>query len=143
MRKEMGYSNGTIDDAFFTSFGDISYEFSKFHTDPANILLHLFTTPLGVLGVLSLIRTASGSSSMGVSLLLLYLFSLLREVSNGVFIGSCILSAVLLYVSRVLRLGMKESVALIVFGYALQDLAHLATGEKTFQSVYSNGGHVS
>jgi hypothetical protein len=34
-------------------------------------------------------------------------------------------------------------VALVVIGYILQDLAHMGTGEKTFQSTYSAGGQVS
>ena len=32
------------------------------------------------------------------------------------------------------------SILFIILGYVLQDLSHLATGEKTFQSTYSNGG---
>jgi hypothetical protein len=37
-------------------FIDLSAKFRKFHSDPINVALHFFTTPLGVLAVLSLIN---------------------------------------------------------------------------------------
>jgi hypothetical protein len=42
-----------------------------------------------------------------------------------------------------LKLKSMGSIACIVAGYLLQDLAHLGTGEETFQSSYSDGGQVS
>lgn len=124
-------------------FDKMRLEFTKYHTDPTNVLLHFITTPLGFLGVLSLLRVYSGSSSMGVSLCGLYLLTLLTEVPNGVYFGSVLLCGTILYLSRKLALSTHFSVILMILGYLLQDLAHMATGEKTFQSTYSDGGQIS
>ena len=37
-------------------FIDLSAKFRKFHSDPVNVALHFFTTPLGILAVLSAIN---------------------------------------------------------------------------------------
>lgn len=141
-------SNGTTHpdaNAFDTmpnAFDLISYEFSKYHMDPINVLFHLITSPLGVIGAFALLKNATGSSSIGITMMFIYLLNLAPEVPNGVFIGTVILSSIILHLVRKLNLGWISAIAMIALGYILQDLAHLATGEKTFQSTYSNGGSI-
>lgn len=77
-----------------------------------------------------------------VSTCSVYLLSLLPIVPNGIFAGTVVLSGIILYFVRRLRLNLFGSLAFIVMGYMLQDLAHWGTGEKTFQSTYSAGGSV-
>lgn len=121
----------------------VSHEFSKYHQDPTNVGLHFVTTPLAMIGAFSILHTYTSSSSMAMSLVFFYLLSLLPTLPNGVFAGTVILCGIILACSRQLKLGFKTSIAFVVLGYLLQDLAHLGTGEQTFQSTYSAGGHVS
>jgi hypothetical protein len=71
-----------------------------------------------------------------------YLLSLLPVVPNGDFYGTALLCGLIVLLARQLQLGFLGSVFLIILGYFVQDLSHLGTGEKTFQSSYSAGGHV-
>ena len=80
---------------------------------------------------------------MAISLTFLYLLSLLPAVPNGVFAGTAMLCAAVVFLTRTWKLDYKFALFLIALSYLLQDLAHLATGEKTYQASYSDGGHVS
>jgi hypothetical protein len=70
----------------------------------------------------------------------IYLLSLLPYVPNGVFVGTFILSVGVVLMAKYLRLGFLAALGLVVAGYVLQDVAHLVTGEKTFQQSYTAGG---
>jgi hypothetical protein len=47
-------------------FIDLSAKFRKFHSDTINVALHFFTTPLGILAVLSLINKVHSSHLQGL-----------------------------------------------------------------------------
>ena len=123
-------------------YNKLSDEFAGFHTDSVNVLFHLVTTPLGLVGTVSLINAYTKSWSFVVAALCIYLISLLPAVPNGVFIGTSLFCGVITLAAKELRLTLVSSVMLIILGYILQDLAHMGTGEKTFQSSYSAGGDV-
>lgn len=125
-----------------SEFERISYEFSKYHQTPLNILLHFFTSPLGLVGVFALLKKGFRSSSPGITIILFYLLSLIPEVPNGVFFGSLGLFCIIIQLVRKFELGILASLSFIVLSYVLQDLAHMITGEPTFQSTYSAGGQV-
>jgi hypothetical protein len=72
-----------------------------------------------------------------------YLLSLLPILHIGEWIGTAVLCAAIAILTSKLKLKSMGSIACIVAGYLLQDLAHLGTGEETFQSSYSDGGQVS
>eukprot|EP01038_Epipyxis_sp_PR26KG_P009099 gene9099-12270_t len=120
----------------------LSNDFGACHQNPINVLLHLFTTPLGLVGAISLLRLYTKSSSAALTIVAFYLLSLLPIVPNGVFAGTAILSGFIIYLSRQLKLNWMVSLGFIGVGYMLQDLAHLGTGEKTYQSTYSAGGSI-
>jgi uncharacterized membrane protein YGL010W len=123
-------------------YARLSYEFGKYHQDPINVAFHLLTTPLGIVGAFSILKNLTGSSSVGITVMFMFLLNLASEVPNGIFLGTVLLVALVLHLVRKLRLGWYSSLFLIGLGYVLQDMAHLATGEKTFQSTYSAGGSV-
>jgi uncharacterized membrane protein YGL010W len=123
-------------------YNKLSDEFAGFHTDSVNVLFHLVTTPLGLVGTVSLIHAYTKSWSFVVAASCIYLISLLPAVPNGVFIGTSLFCGVITLAAKELRLTLVSSVMLIILGYILQDLAHMGTGEKTFQSSYSAGGDV-
>jgi len=120
----------------------LSGEFSSCHEDPLNVILHLITTPIGIVGALSLLHSYTKGSSAALSLMSMYALSLLPIVPNGVFVGTVFLCAVIVQAARTFKLSFISALAMIVLGYLLQDLAHMGTGEITFQSTYSDGGHI-
>lgn len=124
-------------------FDQKASQFLGYHKNVVNVFLHMITTPVGLIGAVSLLRCLTASTSIATYFVLLYLLSLLPALTNGVYIGTALMCALIVYVTRSLKLSVVASASLIVLAYALQDLAHLGTGEKTFQSTYSNGGHVS
>lgn len=126
-----------------TDFDTLAHNFQLYHKNPINVLLHVLTSPLGVIGVFSLIRYFANSSSAVVAITFFYCMSLLTVVPNGVFAGTVFLCVSLVLICRHLKFDIKSSIALIIAGYILQDMAHLATGEETYQSKYSKGGHIS
>ena len=118
-------------------------DFGRFHKDPVNIVLHFLTTPMALVGLISALRRFTNSSSVAMSIVCVYLLSLLPVVPNGDFYGTAIFCGLIVYASRQLKLHYISAFVLIAIGYFLQDLSHLGTGEETFQSTYSAGGHVS
>ena len=123
----------------FENFQVLSGQFSKFHEDPQNIVLHLLTTPLGVLGAVCLLRGFFSSTSVVAVLMLTYLFSLMPSLTIGSFVGTAVISGTLLYIARKVDLGVGMSFLLIALGYGLQDTAHYLSGEATFQGSYTKG----
>jgi uncharacterized membrane protein YGL010W len=124
-------------------YEELSSTFSNYHSDPVNVALHFLTTPLGMIGLFSLLRSYTKSSSITIAVTFFYLLSLLPILPSGDFYGTALLCFVIVFCSRVFRLKFVHAVILVALGYVLQDLSHVATGESTFQSTYSNGGHVS
>jgi len=123
-------------------FTIISTKFEAYHTNPINVLIHLITTPLGILGFLALVKWFFRSTSAAGFLCALYVISLLPLIQLGVFAGTLLVCCSLLLLARQMSLGLLSSVSIIVIAYLLQDASHLVTGEKTFQSSYSAGGQV-
>lgn len=118
----------------------LSEDFSACHLNPMNVLLHLVTTPIGVIGVLNLLHRYTKSSSAALALTALYAITLVPVVPNGVFIGTMMLCGLIVFLARQVKLGMW-AFALIAIGFCFQDLAHMGTGEITFQSTYSGEGN--
>jgi uncharacterized membrane protein YGL010W len=106
----------------------VSAAFGKYHLDPVNVLMHFLTTPLGLIGAFSLLRGYTKSSSVAMTISSLYLLSLLPAVPNGVFAGTALLCGLIVLAARTVRLSVMSSLILVVLGYLLQDMAHLATG---------------
>mmetsp|Transcript_40090 Transcript_40090/g.40886 ORF Transcript_40090/g.40886 Transcript_40090/m.40886 type:complete len:683 (-) Transcript_40090:610-2658(-) len=126
----------------FDEFQSLSSKFGEYHKDPVNVVLHLITTPLGCIGFFSIMMWLTKSTTPTGVLCLVYLISLLPCVSLGVFMGTALVILLILASARSLKMGVAASLAMMIAGYLLQDLAHIITGEETFQSTYSAGGHV-
>lgn len=123
-------------------FHTIGAEFSQFHRQPLNVLLHFLTTPLAIIGFFGLLKAYTKSSSPALSLLAVYLLTLLPVLPSGEFIGTMLVFGAVVMISAKIELSYWAAAAAMVAGYLLQDLAHLGTGEATFQSTYSGGGAV-
>lgn len=123
-------------------YGGLARDFSAFHKNHTNILLHLLTTPLGFIGLSSAILSATKSTSVLVFIVVSYLLFLVPSLSVGTFISTSILCIAVILLSRHLRMKFWKSALIICAAYAAQDLAHWLTEEKTFQASYSNGGQI-
>jgi uncharacterized membrane protein YGL010W len=136
--------NTTIDFEYDPArhYEQLGTEFSKYHTNPLNVVFHFLTTPIGMIGAFSLLRSYTKSSSATMTLTALYLISLLPVLPSGDFLGTVFLCAVIVQCSRLVKLNLLKASALIIASYLLQDFAHFLSGEKTFQSSYSAGGQV-
>jgi hypothetical protein len=124
-------------------YGSLARNFSAFHQNHANILLHLLTTPLGFVGLSSAILSATQSTSVVVFIVVSYLLFLVPSLSVGTFVSTTLLCIAVILLSRHLKLKFLKSVLIICAAYSAQDLAHWLTEEKTFQATYSNGGQVT
>ena len=113
-------------------FESIAESFRQYHTNSLNVLLHLITTPLGILAVMGLTNTATGSPWVSTCLIGIYALSLIRQLSTGLFLANTIAVAMLMtatVVGPLAHLGPWELVGLVVVAYVGQDLAHWITGE--------------
>jgi len=129
-------------------FDDLSRRFGAYHKDSTNILLHLITTPIGVVGAFGFLMWTTKSTTPTLMLSTAYLLSLAPTLTLGVFIGTAAIVLGTLLLARKLRACLSDSFGLvvffiaIVFAYLLQDFAHVICGEATFQSTYSRGGQI-
>jgi len=123
-------------------YREISAGFSTCHLDPVNVALHFVTTPLGMIGAFSLLYSYTRSSSVAFLITSVYLLSLLPAVPNGVFIGTAFLCGLIVFLAKQWKLNLPMALLMVVCGYLIQDLAHMATGEETFQASYSDGGQI-
>lgn len=109
-------------------------EFLECHDNRWNAALHMITTPLGLLGVLSLVAIAHPAVAFGLAGL--YAASLLGRVPLRVWIVTTLLGFGLAAVAAVAGLSWPWGVGMLVVGYGGQEVAHWITGERTFQSTY-------
>jgi hypothetical protein len=117
----------------------LANDFSKFHLSPVNVAMHMITTPLGVLGLLCLVRGMSNSTSLVATFMLMYIISLSSSLSVGSFVGTVALCGILLLTARKINFSFVLCVVCIGIAYGLQDAAHYITGEQTFQASYTEG----
>ena len=137
--------NGGSTVSFITdmyTFKDICDKFLACHQDPINVLAHLITTPIGCIGALSLLRHVTDSESIGLFFFVCYMVSLLPALPVGVYVATLLMSFFVVMMTNRWKLKPLLSLVMVGFGYVAQDMAHLYTGEPTFQSSYSDGGHI-
>eukprot|EP00045_Choanoeca_perplexa_P007940 m.72844 g.72844 ORF g.72844 m.72844 type:complete len:682 (-) comp14286_c0_seq1:136-2181(-) len=117
-------------------------KFAQFHQDPANIAAHMITTPLGFVAAVCIFNRLTNTAGIGAMIASFYVLALIPVVSPAVFYGTAITTAIIILAAARLKLSVIMSLVLLIISYFLQDLAHYLTGEATFQSTYSAGGHV-
>lgn len=122
-----------------TVYPQLREDFLQFHQNDNNIILHLLTTGLGIIGGCSLIYRCSNRSLGTLALLLaIYMASLVGKIPvELVIIVFAFLAGVVIPVVKAIELGVVGSLVVIAAGYFGQDAAHFFTNELTFQSSYS------
>lgn len=127
------------DSPYVSAYGELREGFLKLHQDELNVILHLFTGGLGVIGCCCLVYRFSNRSLGTLSLLVvLYASSLVGTVPLPLVAAVLVfLAAVAMPVVRAIDLSVTWSAIMVAIAYVGQDAAHYITGEPTFQSTYS------
>lgn len=122
------------------AYGQLREGFLKFHQNESNIMLHLLTGGLGILGTCCLVYRCSNRSLGTMALLMaLYVVSLVGAVPLELVLSVLVfLMAIVMPTVKAIDLGVAWSVVIIVLAYVGQDAAHFVTGEQTFQSSYTD-----
>src|SRR5262245_56992940 len=115
-------------------WGELSSEFRACHREALNIALHLVTTPLGLLCLLSLLWRAS--PAVTVAVVAAYIVSLMLVLPSRLWAVTSLSFALLVFMAWGFELGLLESLVGLAVSYLGQDLAHRLTSESTFQSRY-------
>lgn len=121
------------------SFQDLAVRFRAYHTNSLNVALHMITTPMGIVAALILLKQNIKQEYGFEGAVAAYLLSLLFTLKNfGLWFATAAWMAGLVTVATVLAptFELYDSLKLLAAGYVGQELAHLITNEKTFQSTY-------
>ena len=122
-----------------SAYADLAVRFRAYHTNSLNVALHMVTTPIGIVAALVALRQAITVEYAYEALLGAYVISLFVTLKNfGLWFATTAWMAGLVAVAELLvpTFTNVESAKLLAVGYVGQELAHLITGEKTFQSTY-------
>ena len=106
------------EELFRSYYTDLSLKFANYHENPWNILFHLITTPMGFIGVMSLIRVATNSSTLGMALASFYILTLIQTVPLTVLIGTAALCFVIMMTSRYLQVISTSSYCQFIYPYS-------------------------
>lgn len=132
------------------TYQHVANDFHLFHQHDLNVALHLFTTTLGVWGVMTLVE-----SHLLEKATYLYLAAVLMTTPFVTGVLHSLLGMALYQVTATMVVdylqqntplaydGLQDwhvSVAAIVFGYGLQDVAHWICDEPTFMGDYLGAG---
>lgn len=102
--------------------------FSMYHTSKLNNLIHLITTPIGLIGFFSLFKT----HLVAFFVVYTYLMYLDESLPYDVFcMNELIMGFNIIVASRITN--KWTSFSFIVGGYVMQDFAHYISGEDTLQ----------
>jgi hypothetical protein len=123
-------------------FEETYRDFARFHQRTGNVVAHLFTTGLGLLGVLGLV--GAGAHALGATpavaatfVATLYALFCAYTTPDPTARMSILYSGVVLTVYLSLpALSWPISLGLLVFGTLAQELSHLVYRERTYMSSY-------
>lgn len=116
-------------------------DFVRFHQRTGNVVVHLVTTGLGVLGVFGLIGAFVPVPAAAVAFAAaVYAFFCAYTTPDPTALMSILYTGVVLAVYLALPvLGWPVSLGLLVFGTVAQELSHVVYRERTYMSSYQNG----
>ena len=122
-----------------SAYADLAVRFRAYHTNSLNVALHMITTPVGIVAALVMLRQAIDVEYAYEALVGAYVISLFVALKNvGLWVATAAWMAGLVAVAEVLApsFSTTDALKLMAVGYVGQELAHVVTGEKTFQSTY-------
>jgi hypothetical protein len=119
-------------------FEETYRDFARFHQRTGNVVVHLVTTGLGLLGILGLIGAFVPAPAAAVAFAAaVYAFFCAYTTPDQTALMSILFTGVVLAVYLALPvLGWPVSVGLLVLGTAAQELSHIVFRERTYMSSY-------
>ncbi|MEV4539217.1 methyltransferase [Asanoa sp. NPDC049518] len=126
-------------------FEETHRDFARFHQRTGNVVVHLFSTGAGLLGVFGLVGAAA--VALGVTpaaavafLAVLYAFFCAYTTPDQTAVASILYTAAVFAVYLgVPTLGWLVSAGLVVVGWVAQDVSHIVFRERTYLSSYQRG----
>jgi len=116
-------------------FEETYRDFARFHRRTGNVVVHLITTGLGLLGIMGLVGAFAPAAVPFV--VVLYALFCAYTTPDQTALTSILYSGVVLAVYLGLPvLGWPISVGLLVFGTLAQELSHIVFRERTYMSSY-------
>ena len=117
-------------------FEEIYRDFARFHKRTGNVVVHLVTTGIGLLGILGLV----GNLPAVAFIVAVYAFFCAYTTPDQTALMSILYLGVVLagYVALP-ALGWPVSLGLLVFGTVAQELSHVVFRERTYASSYLRG----
>jgi hypothetical protein len=110
------------------NFASMLQVFLLYHTSPLNNLIHLVTTPMGLIGFISLVK----SERYLIFTVYTYILFMDPSLPLDIFFINELLMLLNIFIASKIN-NRLVSLSLIVSGYYLQDFAHYITGEDTLQ----------
>lgn len=118
-------------------YNNLSNNFNLYHNNNINIFIHLITTPLSILELISIINKVFNNTSFTKILSLLYCISLAYNdiPFNSLYLTSYSIS-IIVVISNKIKMKLLYNILFFILGYLAQDLSHYLTNESTYQSSY-------
>lgn len=111
-------------------------DFKQSHCNQLNIVLHIFSTSIGLFGLLCLTNYSKIIS-------LIYSLYMLSKISYETSFITMSYLGLINYLSNQYPIDYLSSIGYIFYGFILQELCHWFTNEKTFSSSYYDSLNIS
>ena len=117
-------------------FDDTYRDFARFHQRTGNVVVHLVTTGLGLLGIFGLVGAFAPAAAVAF-VVGVYAFFCAYTTPDQIALASIIYLGVVLAGYLVLpALSWPVALGLLVFGTVAQELSHIVYRERTYMSSY-------
>lgn len=121
------------------NYNILSNKFNNYHQNYINIFIHLITTPLWLLELVSITNKITGNTIIIRLLSLFYCVSLAYfDIPLNVLALTSYTISNIVIISRYIKLKFVYNILIFITGYLMQDLSHYVTNEPTYQSSYIN-----
>ena len=125
-------------------YNNLSNNFNLYHNNNINIFIHLITTPLSILELISIINKLSNNALLIKSLSLIYCISLAyNDIPFNVLYLTSYSISIIVIISNKIKIKLLYNILLFIIGYLAQDLSHYLTNEATYQSSYISQNFVN
>lgn len=118
-------------------YNKLSNNFNLYHNNNINIFIHLITTPLSIIELLSIINKISNNMLIIKSVGLIYcVFLAYNDIPFNVLYLTSFAISIIVVISSKIKMKLLYNILLFIIGYLAQDLSHYLTNEATYQSSY-------
>lgn len=117
----------------------LSNKFNSHHQNYINIFIHLITTPLSILELVSITNKITGNTIIIRVISLFYCISLAYfDIPLNILSLTSYAISNIIIISKYIKIKYLYNILLFIAGYLIQDLSHYITNEPTYQNSYIN-----